>query len=286
MNEIKHAIKWVCFWMAMAALCCTAVWMFMGSKSGLEFAAGYLIELSLSVDNLFVFMSIFLAFGIREEVQHRVLNWGIIGAIILRFIFIFFGLQLVMAFEWILYIFGAILIINGIKMIVGKDEETKPEDSRIIRAVSKVLPMTEGFRGKKFMVHENGRRLFTPLFAILCLVEGSDIIFAIDSVPAVFSVSTDLIIVYSSNIFAILGLRQMYFVLEHIQERFQYVKYGVGVLLMFTGVKLLSLIFDFHISTVASIIIIFSVILISVILSLVISKKQEKKGLAEETEDQ
>ena len=146
--------------------------------------------------------------------------------------------------------------------------------------------MTEGFRGKKFMVHENGRRLFTPLFAILCLVEGSDIIFAIDSVPAVFSVSTDLIIVYSSNIFAILGLRQMYFVLEHIQERFQYVKYGVGVLLMFTGVKLLSLIFDFHISTVASIIIIFSVILISVILSLVISKKQEKKGLAEETEDQ
>lgn len=270
----------------MAFLCFIAIWFIKGSQSGLEFAAGYLIELSLSVDNLFVFMSIFLAFGIREEVQHRVLNWGIIGAIILRFIFIFFGLQLVMAFEWILYIFGAILIINGIKMIVGKDEETKPEDSRIIRAVSKVLPMTEGFRGKKFMVHENGRRLFTPLFAILCLVEGSDIIFAIDSVPAVFSVSTDLIIVYSSNIFAILGLRQMYFVLEHIQERFQYVKYGVGVLLMFTGVKLLSLIFNFHISTVASIIIIFSVILISVILSLVISKKQEKKGLAEETEDQ
>ncbi len=286
MQEIKHSLKWVCFWIAMAFLCFIAIWFIKGSQSGLEFAAGYLIELSLSVDNLFVFMSIFLAFGIREEVQHRVLNWGIIGAIILRFIFIFFGLQLVMAFEWILYIFGAILIINGIKMIVGKDEETKPEDSRIIRAVSKVLPMTEGFRGKKFMVHENGRRLFTPLFAILCLVEGSDIIFAIDSVPAVFSVSTDLIIVYSSNIFAILGLRQMYFVLEHIQERFQYVKYGVGVLLMFTGVKLLSLILDFHISTVASIIIIFSVILISVILSLVISKKQEKKGLAEETEDQ
>ena len=266
----------------MAAICCAVIWFVKGSQSGLEFAAGYLIELSLSVDNLFVFMSIFMAFGIKEEVQHRVLNWGIIGAIVLRFIFIFFGLKLVMAFEWILYIFGAILIINGIKMIVGKDEETKPEESRIIRAVGKVLPMTDSFHGKNFMVKVDGKHLFTPLFAILCLVEGSDIIFAIDSVPAVFSVSTDLIIVYSSNIFAILGLRQMYFVLEHIQERFKYVKYGVGVLLMFTGVKLLSLIFDFHISTVVSICIIFSVIFISVIVSIAVSKHQEKKyALAE-----
>ena len=285
MQEIKHSLKWVCFWICMAAICCAIIWVTKGSQSGLEFAAGYLIELSLSVDNLFVFMSIFLAFGIREEVQHRVLNWGIIGAIVLRFVFIFFGLRLVMAFEWILYIFGAILIFNGIKMIVGKDEETKPEDSRIIRAVSKVLPMTDDFRGRNFMVKENGRRLFTPLFAILCLVEGSDIIFAIDSVPAVFSVSTDLLIVYSSNIFAILGLRQMYFVLEHIQERFQYVKYGVGVLLMFTGVKLLSLIFGIHISTVVSICIIFSVIFISVIMSIVISGRQEKRAKAAAVDD-
>ena len=287
MQEIKHSIKWVCFWICMAAICCAVIWFVKGSQSGLEFAAGYLIELSLSVDNLFVFMSIFMAFGIKEEVQHRVLNWGIIGAIVLRFIFIFFGLKLVMAFEWILYIFGAILIINGIKMIVGKDEETKPEESRIIRAVGKVLPMTDSFHGKNFMVKVDGKHLFTPLFAILCLVEGSDIIFAIDSVPAVFSVSTDLIIVYSSNIFAILGLRQMYFVLEHIQERFKYVKYGVGVLLMFTGVKLLSLIFDFHISTVVSICIIFSVIFISVIVSIAVSKHQEKKyALAERADEE
>ena len=286
MQEIKHSIKWVCFWICMAAICCAVIWFVKGSQSGLEFAAGYLIELSLSVDNLFVFMSIFMAFGIKEEVQHRVLNWGIIGAIVLRFIFIFFGLKLVMAFEWILYIFGAILIINGIKMIVGKDEETKPEESRIIRAVGKVLPMTDSFHGKNFMVKVDGKHLFTPLFAILCLVEGSDIIFAIDSVPAVFSVSTDLIIVYSSNIFAILGLRQMYFVLEHIQERFKYVKYGVGVLLMFTGVKLLSLIFDFHISTVVSICIIFSVIFISVIVSIAVSKHQEKKYAVAERADE
>ena len=276
MNEIKHAIKWVCFWMAMAALCCTAVWMFMGSKSGLEFAAGYLIELSLSVDNLFVFMSIFMAFGIKEEAQHRVLSWGIMGAIVLRFLFIFFGLKIVTSFGWILYIFGAILIINGIKMLAGKEEEIKPQDSRIIKIVGKILPMTEGFKGKKFMVRVKGRRVFTPLFAILCLVECSDIIFAIDSVPAVFSVSTNLLIVYTSNIFAILGLRQMYFVLEHLQERFQYVKYGGGIILMFTGIKLLAVIIGLHISTVLSICIIFFVIIWSVILSMLISGRQNR----------
>ena len=171
-----------------------------------------------------------MAFGIKEEAQHRVLSWGIRGAIVLRFLFIFFGLKIVTSFGWILYIFGAILIINGIKMLAGKEEEIKPQDSRIIKIVGKILPMTEGFKGKKFMVRVKGRRVFTPLFAILCLVECSDIIFAIDSVPAVFSVSTNLLIVYTSNIFAILGLRQMYFVLEHLQERFQYVKYGVGII--------------------------------------------------------
>ena len=217
LNEIRHSVKWVGFWIGMAAICCGIIWAMLGSKSGLEFAAGYLIELSLSVDNLFVFMSIFLSFGILEKVQHRVLNWGIIGAIVLRFLFIFFGLKIVNSFSWILYIFGAILIINGIKMMIGKEEEKDPSDSRIIKGVSRVLPMTDHFEGDRFMVKKNGRHLFTPLFAVLCLVECSDIIFAIDSVPAVFSVSTNLLIVYSSNIFAILGLRQMYFVLEHLQ---------------------------------------------------------------------
>ena len=198
------------------------------------------------------------------------------GAIVLRFLFIFFGLKIVTSFGWILYIFGAILIINGIKMLAGKEEEIKPQDSRIIKIVGKILPMTEGFKGKKFMVRVKGRRVFTPLFAILCLVECSDIIFAIDSVPAVFSVSTNLLIVYTSNIFAILGLRQMYFVLEHLQERFQYVKYGVGIILMFTGIKLLAVIIGLHISTVLSICIIFFVIIWSVILSMLISGRQNR----------
>lgn len=277
MGEIKYALKWVCFWIVMAAICCMAIWAFMGSQSGLEFAAGYLIELSLSVDNLFVFMSIFMTFGIKEDVQHKVLGWGIAGAIVLRFLFIFFGLKIVTLFGWILYIFGAILIINGIKMLIGKEEELKPQDSRIIKVVSKILPMTDSFQGKRFMVKINGRCVFTPLFAVLCLVECSDIIFAIDSVPAVFSVSTNLLIVYTSNIFAILGLRQMYFVLEHLQERFQYVKYGVGLILIFTGAKLGALIFDLHISTVVSICIIFFTIVWSVILSVIISGGKRKK---------
>ena len=277
LNWIRHSVKWVGFSIGMAAICCGIIWAMLGSKSGLEFAAGYLIELSLSVDNLFVFMSIFLSFGIREKVQHRVLNWGIIGAIVLRFLFIFFGLKIVNSFSWILYIFGAILIINGIKMMIGKEEEKDPSDSRIIKGVSRVLPMTDHFEGDRFMVKKNGRHLFTPLFAVLCLVECSDIIFAIDSVPAVFSVSTNLLIVYSSNIFAILGLRQMYFVLEHLQERFRYVKYGVGIILMFTGVKLGALILDFHISTTVSICVIFFVIVFRVIMSVIISGKDGKR---------
>lgn len=276
MKEIKHAIKWVCIWIALAGLCCAAIGLSLGSKSALEFAAGYLIELSLSVDNLFVFMTIFISFGIKEKVQHRVLSWGIMGAIVLRFVFIFFGLKIVSSFEWILYIFGAILVINGIKMLIGKEEEIEPQDSKIIKAVRKFLPMTESFEDDRFMIKRNGKKLFTPLFAILCLVECSDIIFAIDSVPAVFSVSTSLLIVYSSNIFAILGLRQMYFVLEHLQERFQYVKYGVGVILIFTGVKLGALIVNTHISTVVSICVIFAVIASSIILSLILSGKREK----------
>lgn len=277
MDTIGRSIKHVIFWILLAAVFGAGIWIFKGQQSGLEFAAGYLIELSLSIDNLFVFMSIFMSFGIREKVQHRVLNWGIIGAIVLRFVFIVFGLKLVSMIGWILYIFGVILIVNGIKMMAGKEEEKDPQDSKIVNIVSKILPMTNRFDGDRFMTKVNGRRMFTPLFAIVCLVECSDIIFAIDSVPAVFSVSTDLLVVYTSNIFAILGLRQLYFVLEHLQERFRYVKYGVGIILIFTGAKLGLVAFDIHITTVVSITVILSVLILSVILSAVISGRQQRR---------
>ena len=274
MKHVLKSLKWVIFWIVLAMLFCLGIWYFLGYQKALEFLGGYLIELSLSVDNLFVFITIFMSYGIREHAQHRVLGYGIAGAIILRFIFIFFGVKIVSLFEWVLYIFVAILIFNGIKMF-KKEEEKDPHDSRIIRLVAKVLPMTKEFRGEKFMVKEGGKRLFTPLFAVLCLIEGSDILFAIDSVPAVFSVSTDLLIVYTSNIFAILGLRQLYFVLEHLHERFQYVKYGVAVILMFTGVKLAGLMFGLHISIPISIGVILTVLVVSIIASAIVSKKKE-----------
>ena len=273
-KNLKHSIKWVVIWIALALCCNLIILATMGKDLALEFTAGYLIELSLSIDNLFVFMSIFLAFGLKDKAQHRVLGYGILGAVVLRFVFIFFGLKLVTTFEWLLYIFGAILIYNGIKMLKEKDEAKDPHDSKLIKVLSKILPMSMDFDGDRFLTKVDGKKLFTPLFAVLCLIEFSDIIFAVDSVPAVFSVSQNLIVVYTSNIFAILGLRQLYFVLAHLQERFQYVKYGVAVLLMFTGVKLLGLIFDFHISTVVSIGIIFFVLVASIVVSLVLSKKK------------
>lgn len=275
MESIKASVKRVCFWVSMAAICNLIIFFTMGKDLALQFAAGYLIELSLSIDNLFVFITIFLGFGIRDKAQHRCLGYGIAGAIVLRFIFIFFGLKLVSSFEWLLYIFGVVLIINGIKMMTGKEEETDPHDSKVIKVVSKILPMSMEFDGDRFMTRKSGKLLFTPLFAVLCLVECSDIIFAIDSVPAVFSVSQNLIVVYTSNIFAILGLRQLYFVLAHLQERFKYVKYGVSLLLMFTGCKLLGLMFNFHISTAVSIGIILVVIVGSILISLALSKDKK-----------
>lgn len=268
--------------MGLALVANGIIWFLMGQEKALQFLAGYLIELSLSIDNLFVFIMIFTSFGLCEHAQHRVLGWGIIGAIILRFIFIFFGIKLVNMFSWLLYIFGAILIIQGIRMYRGGEEEVKdPHEKAVVRLLAKIMPMKQEFVGEKFFVRENGKLWATPLFAVLLIIETSDIIFAIDSVPAVFSVSTDLIVVYTSNIFAIMGLRQLYFVLEHLQERFRYVKYGVATLLTFTGLKMLLGIVDIHISTAVSIGIILCVLIGSIVISMALSGKE-----AENVEEQ
>ncbi len=265
--------------MILLALCLNGViFLLKGQELGLQFLAGYLIELSLSIDNLFVFIMIFTSFGLTEHAQHRVLGWGIIGAIVLRFLFIFFGIKLVEMFHWLLYIFGAILIWQGIKMYRSKEEDTvDPHDKFVVRLTAKILPMKQEFVGDKFAIRENGKLLFTPLIAVLVLIESSDIIFALDSVPAVFSVSTDLLVVYTSNICAILGLRQLYFVLEHLQERFKYVKYGVATLLCFTGVKMLLGVVGLAISTAISIGIILLVLSGSIIISILLSGKEAKK---------
>ncbi|MGL4483729.1 MAG: TerC family protein, partial [Anaerovoracaceae bacterium] len=200
----------------------------------------------------------------------------IIGAIVMRFFFIFFGISIVNKFEWMIYVFGAILIFSGVKMF-KHDEDKDPHDSRIIKVLRKVMPMTKNFQDEKFFIRENAKLLATPLFAVLILIEFSDIIFAIDSVPAVISITRNLFIVYTSNIFAILGLRQLFFVIEHIQDKFQYVRYGVAIILAFTGVKMLTGIFGVHISTVVSISVILGLLISSVILSVIVSNKKAKK---------
>lgn len=268
--------------MALVADLC--LYLIAGQDIALDFLGGYLIELSLSVDNLFVFLSIFTAFAVPEQYRHRVLHYGILGAAVLRLVFILCGTAIVSKFEWVLYFFGAALIANGIKMLKGTEEEEKDVGTSFgMRLVRRFVPVTEEFCGNCFFVLREkiggkkgeGKmcRYATPLFVVLVVVELSDIIFAIDSVPAVFSVTTNPVIVYTSNIMAILGLRQMYFGLEKLAKRFIYVKYGIAAVLMFTGIKLVIAMFDRTISTTVSICFIMVALFVSMVASLFATKK-------------
>lgn len=268
-------------WVIVAFLVDLVLFFTAGKEIAFDFLGGYLIELSLSVDNLFVFLTIFTAFSVPEKFRHRVLHYGIFGAAVLRMIFIFFGVAVVSRFSWILYIFGAVLVGNGIKMLVAHGEEKKNiKTAWGMRLVRRFLPVTEDFCGNCFFVKRakedtDGRtcRFATPLFVVLVVIELSDIIFAIDSVPAVFSVTMNPWIVYSSNLLAILGLRQMYFGLEKLAKRFVYVKYGIAAILIFTGSKLLGVLFGLSISTACSIGFIATALALSMIASAVVTKK-------------
>lgn len=274
-------------WIIVALVADLCLYLFAGQGIALDFLGGYLIELSLSVDNLFVFLSVFTAFGVPEQYRHRVLHYGIIGAAVLRLIFILCGTAVVSRFEWILYFFGAVLVVNGVKMLKGKEEQEKEIGTSFgMRLVRKFVPVTESFCGNCFFVlrekadgkrkRENQKKVCrhaTPLFVVLVVIELSDIIFAIDSVPAVFSVTTNPVIVYTSNIMAILGLRQMYFGLEKLSKRFVYVKYGIAAVLIFTGIKLLVGMFNRTISTAGSIGFILFALSVSMVASLLATKK-------------
>ncbi len=275
----------VLIFMGAALLFNLGILIFMGRQPALEFLGAYLIEFSLSMDNLFVFITIFTAFGISEHAEHRVLTYGIAGAIILRLLFIALGVKVIEHFEFVLYIFGVILLFHGVKMCVGKEKERNPKDSIIVKLLGRFVKVTPDFVGEKFFVKENKVLYVTPLLAVLLVIEFSDILFAIDSIPAVFSVTTNVFIAYTSNIFAILGLRQLYFVLLHLQERFIFVKYGVGVILAFTGVKLGILAFDIHISIPVSIGIIVAVMTISIVTSVIVTGRRAKKLAAMESEE-
>jgi len=247
-----------------------------GSEAALQFLAGYLVEESLSVDNIFVFVVIFSYFGVPSKYQHKVLFWGILGAIVMRFAFIVTGSVLIARFEWILYIFGVILIVSGWKMMRQEEMEVHPEKNIFIRLVKKWFPVTEGYDPPRFVVRKHGKLWITPLLIVLITVETTDVVFAVDSIPAVFGITRDPFLVYSSNMFAILGLRSIYFVLAGMMKSFHYLKYGLSGILIFIGVKML--IADFaHIPIVSSLAVIGGILITSVWVSIIRNRRQTRK---------
>ena len=274
--SIKEALQMTFVWIFVSLLFCAGIWFYEGDNKAMEFLAGYLIEKSLSMDNLFVFLMLFSFFGVQRKYQHEVLFWGIFGALILRSIFIFAGAAMVQRFEWILGIFGAFLIYTGIKMFSHKDDESvDPSNNIFVKLFKKFFPVTDQMHEDKFFIIENGKRLATPLFIALLVIETTDVAFAVDSIPAVFSVSRDPFIVLTSNIFAILGLRALYFALAAIAKYFAYLKYGLGIILSFVGVKMLMEVFGFgKVPTGISLLIIFGVLVLSMGLSVILSRNK------------
>ena len=262
--SLKESFTWTFVWIGLALVFNAGVWHYAGSAKALEFFTGYLIEKSLSVDNVFVFALLFSYFAVPPLYQHKVLFWGILGALIMRAIMIVAGAALIAKFEWIIYVFGAFLILTGIKMIVKREEEIHPERNPVVKWFKRLMPVTPDYRGDKFFVRENGIRMATPLFVVLLLVEISDVIFA---------VTKDPFIVYTSNVFAILGLRSLYFALAGVMDKFHYLKIGLGVVLTFVGVKMILAHTAWKIDTLVSLGVIVLILATSVVMSLLRPKK-------------
>jgi len=238
--SLREAAVWSAVWIGLAGVFAAGVFWFGGPRLGMEFTTGYLIEKALSIDNIFVMVILFGAFGVPAHQQHRVLFWGIIGALVMRAIFIFAGTALIARFHWTVYVFGAFLIITGIRMLRSTGQQAHPEDSAAIRLTRRVLPVTTGQEGsERFFVRVDGRRMVTPLFLALVAVELTDLIFAVDSIPAILAISREPFIVFTSNIFAILGLRSLYFLLAGVVQKFRYLKVGLAGVLVFVGLKMM-----------------------------------------------
>jgi len=247
------------------------------SNLGLEFLTGYVIEYSLSVDNIFVFLMIFISFGVKKIYYHRILFWGIIGAVIMRFLFIFISAALIQQFEWILYFFGALLVFTGVKMFIERNHHGQIDTNHhpVIRFVSKFFSVDREYKGHNFFIRKNGKLYVTSLFIVLMVIEFSDVIFAVDSVPAIFAVTKDPYIVYFSNIFAIIGLRSLFFLIMNVINKFRFLKIGLSALLVFIGVKML-IHHWFAITTVHSLLVILSILTLSVLLSIIIPPPKKK----------
>lgn len=274
---VKEAFLWTGFWVSMALLFNVFVYYQMGSEKAFEFFTGYLIEKSLSVDNIFVIILIFSYFGVPAAYQHKVLFWGILGALVMRVIFIFAGVELIHKFHWLIYIFGSFLVISGIRIVTQGDVKIDPQQNPLIRFAKRIFPVTEDFVDDKFFLRINGKLWATPLFLVVVLIESTDLIFAVDSIPAILAVSDDAFIVYTSNVFAILGLRSLYFALAGIEKYFSYLKYGLALILVFVGVKMC--IVDFYkIPIEVSLIFIFVTLALTTLASMVFRKKEEDPG--------
>ena len=277
-NRKAHTIKyreaaiWSAVWITLASTFAGIVFWYQGSSRGLEFVTGYLIELSLSVDNLFVFLLIFSYFKVPSKYQHRVLFWGVLGALVMRLTMIFIGATLINRFHWIIYIFGAFLVYTGIRMFTQKDTDIQPEENAVVRLVTRYIPMQRHYEEEKFFTKVEGRRTGTLLLLVLIIVEVADLVFAVDSIPAIFAITTNPFIVYTSNVFAILGLRSMYFLLAGVVEKFHYLKTGLAIVLTFIGLKMLIVVLGVNIPIWISLLFVAVVLLASVAASIVWAK--------------
>jgi len=280
--SIREALGWTIFWIVLSLLFNLGIYLWQdklfpeavaaGRNPALEFLTGYLIEKSLSMDNLFVFLMLFGYFGVLPQYQHKVLFWGILGALVLRAVFIFLGVALIAKFHFIIYVFGVFLVFTGIKMAVQKDREVHPESNPFLKLVRRFLPLSKEYRQDRFAFREGGRLFFTPLFIVLVVVETTDIIFAVDSIPAVLAITLDPFIVYTSNVFAILGLRALYFALAGLMRLFHLLNYGLSFILIFVGVKMA--IGDLYkIPTAIALSVVGGLLLLSVVASLLVPVK-------------
>ena len=273
--RFREALGWSALYVALAVAFAIILYFWQGHQAALEFVTGYVLELSLSVDNLFVFLVIFNYFAVRDELQHRVLFWGVLGALVMRGIFIGAGVGLISRFHWILYVFGSLLIISGVRLCVMGERKINPSANPVVRALRRLIPVTSDYQGGRFFVrnaNDKSRLYATPLLVVLIVIETTDVLFAVDSIPAILAVTLNAFIVYTSNVFAILGLRSMYFAVAGLMKLFRFLHYGLAVVLILVGVKMLVSSY-FHIPVGVTLSVVAGVILISIMISMAFPKK-------------
>ncbi len=272
--SVREAMVWTAFWIVLAAAFAVVIHFWLGPRPALDFVTGFLIEKSLSVDNLFVFLLIFRYFRVAREYQHKVLFWGVLGALVMRGAFIAVGVGLLRYFHWFIYIFGAIVLVSGLKLLRHENKEVHPEHNPVLKLVRRWLPMTHDYEGGKFLVRRDARTWGTPLLLVLVMVETTDIVFATDSIPAILAITTDPFIVYTSNVFAILGLRAIFFALAGMMDIFHYLHHGLSAVLIFIGIKMM--ISDYvHISTGIALGVVGAVLAFSILASLMFPPKKK-----------